>query len=372
MPNIKLKLTFALILSCALGLSGLRAQSNTEYGLLWTPSSSIGNFQASGSTTLTYSAFHPNTFFSLQTFSGISCGTGWGGGDVAKNSKNTTLAIQDDSSSNCTNMYFNGYFASKSREWQQAFDSLTRFIDSCPNNPHAPDAFSQISGAVAGIYGPTGGTYRATFLAWLESVLYLNTSDSYFCSDVEVMSSAMPLPADTAPGTYSREINIPLAVLRWLIQNTTCDTPQLAQEYDRGRETQLEQWGNNTTAYKLDTTLLPLDSIQPGLQELLEKHFLYADVSERRGPDIITNATASPNPLNTGTVISFGISKEAYVKIEVFDLLGNRVSSSGFESLFEPGNKAVPISLQGLPAGTYFARIVTAYGEVQTLKLVKD
>jgi hypothetical protein len=54
------------------------------------------------------------------------------------------------------------------------------------------------------------------------------------------------------------------------------------------------------------------------------------------------------------------------------DLLGNRVSSSGFESLFEPGNKAVPISLHGLAAGTYFARVVTAYGEVQTVKLVKE
>ena len=95
-------------------------------------------------------------------------------------------------------------------------------------------------------------------------------------------------------------------------------------------------------------------------------------MSERTGPDIISKAAASPNPVNSGTIISFGISKEAYVKIEVFDILGNRVSSAGFESLFEPGNKAIPISLQGLPSGTYFARIVTAYGEVQTLKLVKE
>jgi hypothetical protein len=29
-------------------------------------------------------------------------------------------------------------------------------------------------------------------------------------------------------------------------------------------------------------------------------------------------------------------------------------------------------TLAGLPAGTYFARIVTAYGEVQTVKLVKE
>ena len=60
------------------------------------------------------------------------------------------------------------------------------------------------------------------------------------------------------------------------------------------------------------------------------------------------------------------------MKIELFNVLGNEVSSAGFESLFEPGNKSVPLSLMGLPSGTYFARILTAYGEVQSVKLVKE
>jgi hypothetical protein len=88
--------------------------------------------------------------------------------------------------------------------------------------------------------------------------------------------------------------------------------------------------------------------------------------------EIISNATANPNPTTSETVISFGVSQEAYIKIQLFDVLGQEVSSVSGESLFEPGNTSVPISLAGLPGGTYYARIMTNYGEVQTVKIVKQ
>jgi hypothetical protein len=90
---------------------------------------------------------------------------------------------------------------------------------------------------------------------------------------------------------------------------------------------------------------------------------------------ILSNATAYPNPTGEGTVISFGISQEAYVKIELFDILGHEVDwdgRAGSTDLREPGNTSVPISLAGLNSGSYFARIVTNYGEVETVKIVKE
>jgi hypothetical protein len=302
--------------------------------------------------------------------SGGSCQPNWGGESTKKNSKNSTLSMQSDT--DCAELLWTGNNYSDNQQWQQAFDTLTYVIEHCYNAQDAFDAFDGIGTAVVALYGPYGGSYRATYLAWLESVLYLNTSDAWFCSCVAQIAGFLPLPVDTLPGNASRRTNIPLSVDYWLIHNTTCDTPALSQEYDQSRQTQLEQWANDPSAYKLDTTLPPLDSIQEGLLELLEKHFLYANVYGNPPPSILSNASANPNPTGDGTVISFGISKEAYVKIELFDVLGHEVSSYGYESLFEPGNKSVPLSLQGLPSGTYYARIMTAYGEVQTVKLVKE
>ncbi len=83
-------------------------------------------------------------------------------------------------------------------------------------------------------------------------------------------------------------------------------------------------------------------------------------------------ATAYPNPVGDGTVISFSNSREAYVRIEVLDVLGNIVPTSSFESVVEAGTHQVPIVLHNLPRGNYFARIVTTYGEILTVKLVKE
>jgi hypothetical protein len=158
------------------------------------------------------------------------------------------------------------------------------------------------------------------------------------------------------------------------LQNTTCDDPthSLFKAYEETRTAQLQEWENNESAYKLDTTLPPLDSIFPGLQELLEKHFLYASVNGTPPLGIISNATSNPNPTGDETIISFGVSQEAYIKIQLFDVLGQEVSSVSGESLFEPGNTSVPISLAGLPGGTYYARMMTNYGEVQTVKIKKQ
>ena len=323
--------------------------------------------------TLSYVANTGQTRSSDTTFSEAACGTGWGGEGARKREAVRTLSIQTDSSG-CMNLWWAGYFASENRQWQIVLDSLTMFIDSCANNTFAPTAFPKLSTAVAGLYGPRGGTYRATFRDWLESVLYLDTTNpEYFCADVEVLASTMPLPHDTAPGARSRETNIPLSVIRWLLLNTTCDTPQLWQEYEHSRLDQLEEWANDPTKYQLDTTLSPLDSIQPGLLELLEMHSLYAEVNPLpNAPAILSNAIAAPNPADAGTVISFTMNREAYVRITLFDVLGKQLGSSAFESFFGTGNKSVPILLVGLPSGTYYARIQTAYGEVQTVKLVKE
>ena len=170
--------------------------------------------------------------------------------------------------------------------------------------------------------------------------------------------------------------NRSLAVLKWLIDHSDCDTTMFKREYDEGRASQLETWHADTTIGHLDTTLPPLSSLG-GLDTLLAKHALFQN---QKGivysSDLITAAIATPNPTNTGPVLTFGMAQNAYVRIELYDLLGNVAARDGrstqFEQYMSAGNHSVPIDMSALPAGTYYARIVTAYGETRTVKIVKS
>jgi photosystem II stability/assembly factor-like uncharacterized protein len=79
-----------------------------------------------------------------------------------------------------------------------------------------------------------------------------------------------------------------------------------------------------------------------------------------------------PNPAREAIIITFGLQKSSLINIQLFDVMGTEVSSAHFEALFERGNQAVPLSLRDLPAGKYYARIVTSSGEARTVKLVKE
>jgi|GEM_PF-1457217 len=411
-------------------------------------------------------------FTSPLTF---SC-EGWGG-TTEKDSDNKPQAMQNDTSQACTDLYFSGYLACKNRLWQEAFDTLTYFIETCPHNSFAPNTFHFITTAVAGLYGSDGGSYRNTYLKWLESVLYLNTSDAansgyiaqpskeskpqsvldtsqaaceqlyywglglsnnqkwlpsydslkkfvetcpnapdayrafdlmsqdvqqlertdtalwssyqiwlrsvlylnttnpeYFCQCLASISGFLYYPGKpVSDSALLKQTNVNLAVLRWEILNTSCDTPFLWQEYKQSRLSQYQTWQTDSSIgihYPLDTTLPSMHDL--GLDTLLARHFLYAVERRPQGVIVITSAIASPNPGLEGTVLHFNINKESYVRLELYDVLGNRVEIPPLESLFEAGDHAVPLSLHNLASGTYYVRLVTAYGEAQTVKIVKQ
>src|SRR5207249_3558901 len=112
----------------------------------------------------------------------------------------------------------------------------------------------------------------------------------------------------------------------WLMQNTSCDsaTHDIFAEYNSTRRSQRESWLNDTTV-PYDTTLPSMAEL--GLDTLLAKHFLFQNQkSVKRGPDILTTVTAAPNPTGTGTTLTFGMRETAYVRLEMFDVLGSALT----------------------------------------------
>jgi Secretion system C-terminal sorting domain len=75
-----------------------------------------------------------------------------------------------------------------------------------------------------------------------------------------------------------------------------------------------------------------------------------------------------PNPFNPSTTIQFALPKESFTKLEIFNALGQKVSTLVSESL-SPGIYKYKWDAGGYSSGVYFYRITTG-NFVQTKKLL--
>ncbi len=80
------------------------------------------------------------------------------------------------------------------------------------------------------------------------------------------------------------------------------------------------------------------------------------------GPSVVSGLTASSNPFMSSTVIA-GEGFGPGASIEIFDLIGRRVLSAGFDGSYCWDGESVP-------AGTYMARVSDG-GLAVTLRLIK-
>jgi hypothetical protein len=78
-----------------------------------------------------------------------------------------------------------------------------------------------------------------------------------------------------------------------------------------------------------------------------------------------------PNPFNPSTTISFSLSTESKVKLEVFDVTGRQVTTL-INQTVQLGEHQAVFDGSGLPSGIYFARLISQHEQAtQKLLLVK-
>jgi hypothetical protein len=286
---------------------------------------------------------------------------------------NKALSMLDSTS--CTNMYYKLRELRVKEQWRAAFDSGKVVIESCANSfvgnaDIAQYTFSEMDIAVQNLAYSDPSAYHE-YGAWVRSVLYLNTKDpGYFCSAAIRLGNYFVADTDTTMARAYKTLNTGLAIDKWLWQNTECDSTGLKQEYN---STRLSHSGET-----YDTTLPTMAEL--GLDTLLAKHALYRqenhNVVHGLAAPVILSASANPNPTGNGTVLTFGMSQAAYVRIEVFDVLGNAArdgrATRTFEEYLGAGNHSVPLDMSTLASGTYYARLTTAYGETRTVKIIKQ
>lgn len=78
--------------------------------------------------------------------------------------------------------------------------------------------------------------------------------------------------------------------------------------------------------------------------------------------------SAYPNPFNPVTTLSFGIEKAGNVRLDIFNVAGQRVRTLG-DAVYAAGYHTITFDARDLPSGIYFAKI-NAGNFVKTEKLV--
>ena len=78
-----------------------------------------------------------------------------------------------------------------------------------------------------------------------------------------------------------------------------------------------------------------------------------------------------PNPFNASTSIRYGLPEQSDVRIEIYNLLGQRVATI-YDGLQDAGEHSITWDASGFPSGVYFARLeVGDYSESLKLVLLK-
>ena len=88
----------------------------------------------------------------------------------------------------------------------------------------------------------------------------------------------------------------------------------------------------------------------------------------REGPGVFALKQNYPNPFNPSTTLEFDLARQAGVRLEVYNLLGERVALL-MDGVLNAGTHQVRFDASHLPSGIYFCRL-SAGGSVETRKLV--
>jgi hypothetical protein len=92
-------------------------------------------------------------------------------------------------------------------------------------------------------------------------------------------------------------------------------------------------------------------------------------VNKKQEEKTITNLSASPNPLNIKSVISFDSTREQTVYFEVKNVLGKSVLKQKLVTAF--GKNELNFSKDNLPAGMYIYSIQTDFEIVSKRMIIK-
>ncbi|MFI5202008.1 MAG: hypothetical protein ACHQNE_06450 [Candidatus Kapaibacterium sp.] len=289
-------------------------------------------------------------------------GCGNQGGIIKSGNKPKPLSVQTDSCFNIVPVVEAWESNEMNSMMDVAYDTMRWYLTHCYSEAKPEEAWGDFNSTFshASQMKTLAGVLETR--QWIMSVRFLSSADGWYCFDVV-----------TIAGTYN-DLRASRAIAQFLIQNPRCSAyaAQFSRDYDLILQNQRTTWADtdkNPNVDVFDTTIPSLHDL--GLDSLLDD--ATSVVTETAmGPQIILNARITENPVQKSTSVWLSMSREAFVHIDVFDLLGRKVEGAGFNSVFEPGSRGIPLDMSNAPTGAYYMRISTSNNEVRTLKITKE
>ena len=278
-------------------------------------------------------------------------------------------------SSECVRLQRKVHSLAGGNDNQQTYDTARFAVENCASqyNPAFPIEvdFGAATGACQ--YLSNDKNRWPPYREWLKKVLYLRIDSFYYCEDVMSMLSTFQY----FNANRGRDNNGAIAVLQFLLDSGKCFSffpNSIHERIAAGRREQRQAW-RDTVKDSLATPFAA-DTVLPSLEDLdlqILRGPQYAAVKNGFTPSTmkkLLSVSSSENPFRSETTLRFELADAEYMKLELYDLLGNNLYSD--TKLCGEGNNTWHIDGKSLPHSNIYARLSTIGGEVKTIKLTRE
>ncbi|MDP4231709.1 MAG: T9SS type A sorting domain-containing protein [Bacteroidota bacterium] len=267
----------------------------------------------------------------------------------------------------CVALYNKGSSYDQGMMYRQAYDTLRKYIELCAMQPKSWGEFLSIEGALDDM-----DTNRFRYVdarEWFKKVLYYNSDTNYYCADVDGILHTFQY----FEGRGNDQLGS-LAVLQYIKDVHKCSSWYYMRNYDTLFANTINYVINMWRDTVKDSLKTPLDTTLPSIDELglgILRGQSKVDATKGLANDALRDLSLVENPFRTEAILRYRLNHGAMVRVDVYDALGRQMSGEG-EGYKHAGAYQTSFDARSWPSGTYFIRVSTMGGEVQTIKAIKE
>jgi hypothetical protein len=297
---------------------------------------------------------------SVNTFSGISCGDGYSPTIVHPKDN----PILSSPAINCDSLYDvpNNYLFYNSKI---AYDTGKFYIEHCYDQPNSYHIFGTIYDACSQLEYPDRDTEWANLRAWLKSVAYLNSSQVYYCNDLNDYARTFSHKDELG---HPMDFKTAISIYEFLSDSLKCFGHSLVSDYINEYHNYWKDTVKDSTKTPFDSSTYTLDQMGQGFIRGFENQNSVTAI-EPISSNLIADFSAVQNPFSDEVELHYKLNRENLTRLEIYDVLGREIWSDG-QGYHSPGTApSIKIDTKSWQAGTYYARLTTFSNETKTIVL---